>query len=51
MHYQVKQLVLEAVKSDDEIDQGDFCGGFWQIVRVGELGRHEELEVGRVVEH
>jgi len=29
LHYQVKQLVLETVKSDDEIDQGDFRGDFW----------------------
>eukprot|EP00955_Chlamydomonas_euryale_P071124 360969-Chlamydomonas_euryale.AAC.3 len=45
-----KQLVLQTFGRDGEVDDGDLDADLGQVVRIGHLGCHIEVEVGVVVD-
>lgn len=46
-----QQLVLQALGGDHEIQQGDFGGQFWQVVRVSEFSGNVKTEITGVFYH
>lgn len=43
-----KQLVLKTIWGDSEVNDGYLDADLWQVVRVGQLGGHQETEVLRI---
>ena len=47
----VQKLLLQALRGDKEVKEGDLDRDFWRVMGVGQLAGHIEAEIGVVGDH